>query len=63
MGPGHAVTLLGEHLHGARARDEVGLAGVPRLFVTAMAAFLLVTSAAAFGITAWLDRAVRLTAW
>lgn len=63
MGPGHAVTLLGEHLHGSRARDELGLAAVPRVLTLAGAVFMLVTSAAAVGVTAWLDRASRLTAW
>ena len=57
------MTLLGEHLHGLQAREEVGLATVRRLFILAAATFLLVTSAAAVGITAWLDRAARLTAW
>ncbi|NBO45779.1 MAG: phosphatase PAP2 family protein [Actinobacteria bacterium] len=57
------MTLLGHHLHGTRARQDIAFAALPKLLLTASSVFVAVTAMAAVGWSSALDHAARLTAW
>lgn len=57
------MTLLGHHLHGTRAREDVAFSSIPRVLLSAVTVFIAVTALAVAGWSRAVDQRMRLTAW